>query len=141
MMVVFGSLLTGCKGKSALQEDSPEGQHLRKVADLCREYSLVKKKSPSQLDEVKEWAIKEGKASDDDFISTRDQQPYGVVSLPMGGQFMVYEQVGKSGQCYMITMGKVTELAKEDLDKQVENFKSVRTGPAKGGGKGGGPTR
>src|SRR6266849_2786743 len=78
MLVVFGSLLTGC-GKSALKEDSPEGQHLRKVADFCQEYAALKKKPLTQLNEVKQWAIKEKNATEDDFLSTRDKEPYGVV--------------------------------------------------------------
>jgi hypothetical protein len=140
MMVVFGSLLTGC-GKSALKEDSPEGQHLRKVANFCQEYAALKKKQPSQLDEVKQWAIKEKNATEDDFVSTRDQKPYGVVLRPMGNQVIVYEQTGMNGKCYMIVQGQVTELPKEEMDKLIEGFKSVRMGPGSGAGKGGGPTK
>jgi hypothetical protein len=140
-LVLFCFLGTGCKSKSASQDDSPEGKHIRKVADLFQEYAKIKKKSPSRLDEVKEWAIKEGKATEEDFASTRDSQTYGTVPSPMGGQLIIHEQTGKNGKCFMMFQGRVVELPKEDLDRQLEEFKGVRRGPARGMDKGGGSTK
>jgi hypothetical protein len=108
-----------------------EGNHLRNAMDLCREYTVLKKKPPSQIDEVKEWAIKEKKASEDDFVSTRDQQPYGVVSMPMGNQVVVYEQAGKGGKRFMSIMDKVVELPSAEVDDKIQGFSGNRTGKPK----------
>jgi hypothetical protein len=139
-LLVLCSLGTvGCKSKqAAVQTNSPEGEHLRKVMNLCREYSVAKKKRPNQLDEVKEWAVKEGKATADDFLSTRDQQPYGLVFMPMGNQAVVYEQTGKDGKRFMVLRGNVVELPSAEVDDKVQGFGGAQTGkPKKGEGKGG----
>src|SRR5262249_41788434 len=105
-MVVFGlAAVAGCGNKSSGTDD-PEKIHIRKVVGLASEYSIATKKQPTSLDEVKTWALKEGKASDEDFISTRDKQPYGLSFGGMGG-VQVYEQQGKGGRCYMFLMGSV----------------------------------
>ncbi len=109
--------------------DDPEKLHIRKVVGLVTEYTIATKKPPTSLDEVKNWAVKEGKASEEDFSSTRDKQPYGLSAGGMGGA-QVYEQQGKNGRCYIFLMGGVADMSQE----QVANMtKRMGTAAPKGG--------
>jgi hypothetical protein len=128
--------LTGCQGKSGSRDESAEAQHIGNAWNFCRQYADVKKKRPDSIDDVKEWAVKEGKATENDFVSTRDKEPYGVAPSPMGAnQVFVYEQTGKNGQCYMLVRGNATELSREDLDRQIESFQSLNPGGGKARGR------
>jgi hypothetical protein len=137
LLVLF---FAGCQGNSGLKDESAEVKHIRNVGNLCFQYAEVTKKRPASIDEVKQWAIREGKATGEDFLSTRDNQPYGIASVPMGAnEVMVFEQTGSDGKCYMLIKGNATEIAKDDLDRQIESFQSIK--PGKGGAKGGSKTR
>src|SRR5437899_2757892 len=83
VLILF--LLSGCgKPKGVAEDESPEAKHLKKASDLCNEYKSAKNKQPTKIDEVIEWAVKAGKATDDDFVSPRDKKPYGIAFNPMG---------------------------------------------------------
>lgn len=128
-IIIFGlSAVAGCGPKSSGADD-PEKVHIRKVVGLASEYTTANKKPPTALDELKTWALKEGKASEEDFVSTRDKQPYGLSTGGMGGM-QVYEQQGKGGRCYMFLMGNVADMSQE----QVANMtKRMAPAPQKGG--------
>jgi hypothetical protein len=120
-------LVTALQQKSPLQEDSPEGNRLGKVADLTREYAKVhNQKMPKEIQELRQWAIKEGKATEADFVSTRDHEPYGL-STGMGpGMVLVYEQTGKRGKRFVFLMGKVVELPSTEVDDKIKGFSGTR---------------
>jgi hypothetical protein len=93
-------LAAGCgAGKPGGPKEDPEATHLSKVAQLLKEYETSKKKSPKSVDELKAWAIKEGKADEPDFKSTRDDQPYVMTNG------ILHEASGKDGQMFMVTPG------------------------------------
>jgi hypothetical protein len=130
-------LVSGCFGpKPATQDQSPEAKHLRKAADLCNEYrSANKNKVPASIDEVKAWAVKEGKATEEDFVSPRDKEPYGIAASPMG--IVLYERTGKGGKRYMWRQGGVFEKPSAEIDQMVESLGKIGQripGGAKGGG-------
>jgi hypothetical protein len=105
--------LVGCRGGSGSSED-PEKAHIQQVVTLAGQYSTANKKPATSVDELKKWAIREGKATEEDFNSTRDKQPYGFSSSGMGG-IQVYEQNGKGGKVYIFIMGSVAEMTSEQV--------------------------
>jgi hypothetical protein len=132
VLILF--LLSGCgKPKGVAQDQSPEAKHLLNAADLCNEYKSATNKQPTNIDEVKEWAVKAGKATDEDFVSPRDKESYGIAFNPMGG-VLVYEQKGKGGKRYIMQMNRVFEEPSEKVDGMLEQFKGVSEHMG-GGGK------
>jgi len=129
-IIIFGlGAVAGCGNKSSGTDD-PEKVHIRKVVALSAEYSIATKKQPTSLDDVKSWALKEGKASEDDFLSTRDKQPYGLAVGGMGG-IQVYEQQGKGGRCYMFLMGNVADMSQEQVANMTKRMApAAPKGPA-----------
>jgi len=126
---VITAAIAGCGSKSGNFED-PEKLHIRKVVGFVTEYMIATKKQPTSLDELKTWAIKEGKASEEDFSSTRDKQPYGLSAGGMGGA-QVYEQQGKNGRCYIFMMGGVADMSQEQVANMTKRMGSSapRGGP------------
>jgi hypothetical protein len=113
----------GCgKGSSSDASMSAEVKHMRHAAGLVGEYQQAakKKKQPAKIQEVRDWAIKEGKASEEDFVSTRDKEPYAIAFTTKG--LVVHEQDGKNGKCYMLSMGSVSEISLEDARHLVERM-------------------
>lgn len=127
---VLSLAVLGCGHPSSPKKDA-EQKHILNVVQLARAYSDANKKAPQSIDELKTWAIKQEKATDDDFISTRDGQPYILVKA-MGG-FEIYEQTGKNGKCYIFMMGGVFERDRELLPESVKKMSTV--GPRKQGTK------
>jgi hypothetical protein len=117
-------LLSGCQGQGP-KEEEPEARHLRRAALLCRDYHFTTWKRPAKIDEVKEWAIEEGKATAEDFVSTRDREPYGILFFQMGGQLLVYEQTGENDKHYLFHMGNVSEVTKEGLEGRIAYMNST----------------
>jgi hypothetical protein len=95
---------------------------MRHAAGLVGEYQQAgkKKKRPAKIGEVRDWAVKEGKASEDDFVSTRDKEPYVIAFTTRG--LVIHEQDGKNGKCYMLSMGSVSEIPLEDARHLVEQM-------------------
>jgi hypothetical protein len=121
--VVLAMALGGC-GRGSGADDDPEKRHIRRVVNLAREYAAANKKLPNSIEELKNWAVKEGNAKEEDFISTRDKQPYKISNGGMAGM-QVYEQTGKKGMCYIFIQGGVAEMSQE----QVANM-TRQMGPA-----------
>jgi hypothetical protein len=111
-LVMLASGGIGCRGGAKPSSQDPEAAHLVKVSDLVQEYKTAHQDNPpGDIEELKNWAIKEGKAEEKDFISTRDKQPYEIVVSPGGGKpkkgapLMVREAVGKDGMKFQSTPG------------------------------------
>jgi hypothetical protein len=119
-------LLAGCGGGSD-HLDQKEKDHMLQVAKLSGEYTATNMKPPSSLDELKKWALKEGKASEEDFVSTRDQQPYLFSSGGMAG-ILIYEQTGKNGKCYIYMMGGIHEQDREQAVAQAKRMGGISKG-------------
>lgn len=125
--------IVGCRNSSNTNPEDPEQQHIRNVLKLTTEYYLANKKQPSSIDDLKNWAEKQGKGNDADFCSTRDKQTYGFSAGGMGG-VQVYEQTGKGGKRYISLQGGIVLMDQE----QVSNMTKRLSGqPQKGGPPGG----
>ncbi len=102
----------GCKGGPRDTTKDPEAAHLVKVSDLVKEFEGAHQGNPpGDIEELKKWAINEGKAVESDFISTRDKQSYEIVVSPGGGKpkkgssLSIREAEGKNGSKFMSTPG------------------------------------
>ena len=120
-------LLTGCGGGPGDKLDKKEKDHMLHVAKLSGEYISANMKPPSSLDELQKWALKEGKASEEDFVSTRDKQPYGFSAGGMAGM-VIYEQTGKNGKCYIYMMGGIHENDRDQVVEQAKRMGSISMG-------------
>jgi hypothetical protein len=97
-----------------------------RAVGLLNDYATATKKRPKSIDEVKDWAVKEGKGQEDDFSSTRDKQPYGIAAGAEGmGGFVVYEQTGKGGKCYLYRMGQINEIKQDEVDNAIKMAQSM----------------
>jgi len=122
-ILVLGAALTGC-GRSGLDPDlSAEQKHIHHAVQLAGQYAQATKKQPTSIDEVKNWAVKEGKGSADDFSSTRDKEPYVIVAGQTG--IILHEQNGKGGKCYLYRMGQVSEIKKDEVADAIKNAQSM----------------
>ena len=105
----------GCGGSGGSPQQTSEGEHLKKAAGLVSQYTMATKKTPGKIEEVRDWAVKEGKAAEADFSSTRDNEPYGIASSTTG--VIVYEKTGKNGKCYILRMGGVSEIPADEVQR------------------------
>jgi hypothetical protein len=128
-LLVLALLLGGCGGSGGSGVDK-EKQHILNVVELAKQYETAAKKKPTSIDDVKTWAVKEGKATEADFVSPRDQHPYVLMSGMMG--LLVYEQTGKNGKVYMYnTSSGVREVDPGEIST-MKRMESMRRGPARG---------
>jgi hypothetical protein len=111
---------TGCSGGKNPSSTDPEAAHIIKVAELVKEYETAHQEvPPGSLEDLKGWALKEGKAQDSDFVSTRDKDAY-VLEVSGGGkpkkgsQIMIHEATGKSGKKYTSVAGSNVATEKSD---------------------------
>jgi hypothetical protein len=121
---VLSLAVVGCGGGSKGPSDPAEAEHLRHVGGLVAQYTNATKKQPAKIDEVRDWAVKAGKAAADDFASTRDKQLYTIAFTGTG--LVVHEQSGESGKCYLLSMGGVTQVPTEEARRLVQ---AQRLGP------------
>ena len=63
----------GCRRGSGGANEDPEQVHIRHVLALATEYTLANKKPPASIDQLKQWAIKEGKANEDSCTFDEDR--------------------------------------------------------------------
>lgn len=117
-VLLLASCMAGCGGDRSSPLTSAEAEHIGKVGHLIKEFkSANSENNPKSLDELKNWAIRKGKAEENDFISTRDQQPYVLESMVMprkggpGGDMsfmaaklpvVVHEAEGKNGRRFVL---------------------------------------
>ena len=119
--------LAGCRGGGGSGADdlNTEQKHIFHAVDLANQYAVATKKQPTSIDEVKDWAVKEGKGSAEDFSSTRDNQPYGIAAIAGMGSVVLYEQNGKGGKCYLYRMGQVNEIKKDEVANAIKTAQSM----------------
>jgi len=114
--------LTGCgAGKPSGGQSGEEMNHIKKVGDLAAEYHrdpANKMQWPKDIDTLKAWAIKKDKATEDDFVSTRDKEPYvmlGIVSVMAGP--IIHEKTGQDGRMWTVGM---RPMPTEEDEKTIE---------------------
>jgi hypothetical protein len=82
-IALFLSFLSGCVGKAG-PSSSPEAEHIGKVGQLIGQFQAANSgNNPKNIDELKAWAIKNAKAEEPDFLSTRDHEPYVIEPMAM----------------------------------------------------------
>jgi hypothetical protein len=130
--VAFG--VVGCGGSKTAQSgsDAKEAEHLRRASSLVAQYTVAAKKQPTKMEDVRDWAVKEGKASAEDFASTRDKELYVIESTGQG--LGLREQTGKNGKCYVMRMGSISEIPVTDVEHTVGGDTKQMQKRMKGGG-------
>jgi hypothetical protein len=110
----------GCSGSS--QPALPaEAVRLNKIGAICEEYKEAKKTYPTTLEELKSWAIENGKATDADFKSSRDNEPYVLEPMgrggapTQGGPVLIREATGKNGKKFVFTGVRAEEMGDQSL--------------------------
>ncbi len=109
--ILLFPFVIGCGGGSRPGE-SPEAAHIGKIAQLITEFKSANSgNNPKNLDELKNWAVKNGKGDDPDFVSTRDKEPYVIEHQAMSrggataasrGPLIVHEAKGKNGMKFVV---------------------------------------
>jgi len=118
VILPFTLAISGCSRAPSADNFEKEKLHMIKVVGLAGQYTTATKKPPTSIDAVKEWAIKEGKATEEDFIALRDKQPYGIAA-GMGGA-TVFETVGKKGRCYLWQAGAFREVPQAQVEEMAK---------------------
>jgi hypothetical protein len=111
----------GCGGSQP--KEPAEASHLNKVGKLSDEYKQEHNgKYPETLNDLHQWAVQNGKASDADFKSTRDGEPYvlepmGKGGVPTkGGPVLIREATGKDGKKFVFAGVRADEMGDQSLD-------------------------
>jgi hypothetical protein len=133
----------GCKGGGPTGSRDPEADHLDKVGTLMSEYRAEHKgNAPGKLDDLKKWAVDNGKAQDSDFVSTRDKEPYVLKTFGSrsGGQAMVMilEATGKNSTKFVVMSSSQKSSPAEEMSDSRLNY-SMGGGPPSIGGEAGPP--
>ena len=110
--------VAGCNRAPSPDNFEKDKLHMINVMSLAGQYTMATKKPLTSIEDVKDWAIKEGKATEEDFISLRDKKPYGVAS-GMGGA-IVFETVGKNGRCYLWQAGAFREVPQAQVEEMAK---------------------
>jgi hypothetical protein len=126
--------VAGCSGGSTSSDLSNEQKHIFHTVELINQYAVATKKQASSIEDVKDWAVKEGKGTAEDFTSSRDNQTYVLASTPGMASTVVHEKDGKGGKCYIYRMGQVSEINKDDIPNAIKTVQSMgRPGGMAGG--------
>jgi hypothetical protein len=91
------------------------------------EYDQAHSKKPASITELKDWAIKEGKATEADFISPRDHELYGLTTGMTG--ITLYEQAGRNGKVFLYSTGAFREASPEEVSRMKGLANPRRGGP------------
>jgi hypothetical protein len=85
----------------------PEEDHIRKAGDMVCDFGCCYVRQPRDMAEVRDWAVRQGKARPEDFCSTRDGSPYEFLTRSLA----IVEHAGRNGRrfAYHPSMG-ATEL-------------------------------
>src|SRR5712692_3723269 len=82
-VLFLAATLVGCGG-GAGSTTSAEAEHIGKVGALIGEFKSANSgNNPKNIEQLKEWAIQNGKAEEKDFVSTRDNEPYVIEPMAM----------------------------------------------------------
>jgi len=125
-------MLAGCSRGPAGSGVDKEKQHITHVAELAKDYETATKKKAASINDVKNWAVKEGKGTESDFVSPRDQQEYGFASGMTG--LLIYEQTGKNNKVFLFSTGTVREVSPGEVSR-MKGLESMRRGMGAGGGR------
>ena len=127
-------LIEGCAaGKPQQNEVNSEVAHIAKIPVLVRDFQAAHNNNlPKNIEDLKSWAVKKGKAEDSDFVSTRDGEPYVLTSMSAGGRVVIHEKVGQEGQMYVIAPNAAPTLqSEEQLKSQLDMEKQMMSGRRK----------
>jgi hypothetical protein len=83
----------------------PEPDHIRKAGDLVCDFGCCHVRQPWDMAEVRDWAVRQGKARPEDFCSTRDGCLYDFLNRSVA----IIEHTGRDGRrfAYDPAMGPV----------------------------------
>jgi hypothetical protein len=138
----------GCGGKSG-PTTSAEAEHIGKVGVLIGQFQAANAgNNPKNIDELQAWAIKNGKAEEQDFISTRDHEPYVIEPMAMmrGGQpgpatdmgamasklpVILHEAKGKNGRKFVVqgSASQGNEMDEDGLKYLTKGRSGINTKP------------
>jgi hypothetical protein len=146
-------LAAGCGSKPVPRDQTPGEANIARFYTMyagCR--ASLKGKSPSSVEEVRDWAKKQTKEKltqlgvvdvDTACISPRDNQPYVVVELPMGmGPVVAHEKDGVSGRRLVVnSQGSVIDANESQFQSLLRTVsrmpaapvKTAKMGPPRGG--------
>ncbi len=136
--ILFLLIGAGCGGGASRGSRDPEAGHLDKVGSLLTEYRSERKgNAPAKMDDLKKWAIDNGKAQDSDFVSTRDKEPYVLQAVGTGGTVLIREATGKNGVKFVILSSSSATAPAEEMSESRLSY-SFGGAPPPGGGPPGG---
>jgi hypothetical protein len=118
--------VAGCGGGPKPVSDTDK-KHFLHVVELSQEYQTANNKKANSITELKDWAIKEGKATEADFTSPRDQETYGLTNGMVG--LTLYEQTGKNGKVFLYSTGAFREATPEEVSRMKGLANMRRGGP------------
>jgi hypothetical protein len=131
-VLFLAAALVGCGG-GAGSTTSAEAEHIGKIGALIGEYKSANSgNNPKNIEQLKDWAINQGKAEEKDFVSTRDKEQYVIEPMAMmrsGGMgdmsmmagkmpVILHEAKGIKGKKYVVqgTTPVGTEMPDEGLN-------------------------
>jgi hypothetical protein len=144
--ILLVALVSGC-GSKAGPSSSAEAEHIGKVGMLIGQFQAANAgNNPKNIDELKAWALKNGKAEEQDFISTRDHELYVIepmAMMRMGGMDMgamaskmpviLHEAKGKNNLKFVIhgSSSSGSEMDDDGLKYLTQGRKGIDTNPKK----------
>jgi hypothetical protein len=119
----FIFFLVGCGGGKIDAKASAEAGHIGNIGKLISQFQTANSgNNPKNIEELKDWAIKNGKAEEKDFVSTRDNEmyviePMGMMKgMPMAAKapVIVHEAKGKDGKKFVLQGGSTVGSEMDD---------------------------
>jgi len=108
----------GCGSGGGGSSRDPEANHIDKVGSLLKEYRGEHNGSaPAKLDDLKKWAIDNGKAQDSDFVSTRDKETYVLQTIGGKTNVMIREATGKNGTRFVVVSNSAATAPAEEMSE------------------------
>ena len=121
----LAAMFAGCGGHKPVND--ADKKHFLHVKDLAFEYEKANNKKATSITDLKDWAVKEGKATDADFTSPRDHELYGLTNGMIG--LTLYEQSGKNGMCFLYSTGSFREASSAEVSRMKGMSNMRRGGP------------
>jgi hypothetical protein len=83
-VLLMAAFTFGCGKGGSGGVSSEEAEHIGHVGALIGEYKSANAgNNPKNIDDLKNWAINNGKAEEKDFVSTRDKEQYVIEPMAM----------------------------------------------------------
>jgi hypothetical protein len=112
-----------------------EAMHIRTVGQLALRYEQENHAPAETLRELQDWAVANVNARPEDFVSTRDGQPYDYTAEPEGPA--VAEHTGQGGKRFVYTVKKDgTSKPHEEDNPTADKGKPQPAPPAGAAGRG-----